>query len=81
MKYEVYYGYGIDEISNKKILGRFDSIDEAENFIKNDILKNHSPNYYLRTTFISKNCRWYDHGSHTQFYLLISDNNKQDWNI
>jgi len=76
MKFNVYYGHGFNEISNKKLLGKFESIDEAENFIKNDILKNHFPNYYLRTTFISKTCRWYDYGSHRQLYLLIKNNEK-----
>ena len=70
MKYKVYYGPGGNTTQNKIFLAEFDSIKGAEDFIKKDIEINHKPNYYLRITYVSQTCRWYDYGSHFKFYLI-----------
>jgi len=70
MKFNVYYGRGFDETDNKELLASITTIDDAENFIKKDIKEKHPQSGYLRITYISETCRWYDYGSYTKFYLV-----------
>lgn len=70
MKFKVYYGKGFDSTENKMYLAEYDSLEEAENFVKENINANHTITYYLRIAYISETCRWYDYGSHSLFYLI-----------
>jgi len=70
MKFNVYYGRGFDETDNKELLASFQTIEDAENFVKKDIKEKYPRSGYLRTTHISETCRWYDYGNYTKFYLI-----------
>jgi len=70
MKYNVYYGYGTG-IEDKEIIGTFDKIKDAEDFVYKHIKKNQKENYYVIKTIVNKFFMWYDYGSYFKFYTIF----------
>lgn len=69
MKYKVYYGSGID-VRKMLHLNEFDTIAEADKYVEDNIYKHHKNVYYIQRTFVSDDCRWYDYGHYTKFYVV-----------
>lgn len=70
MIYNVYYGYGTG-IDNKEIIGTFNTIKDAEQFIYQHIKDKQKENYYVIKTTVNKHFMWYDYGSYLKFYTLL----------
>jgi len=72
MEYKVYFGkteFGRETTNDMTLLASFNSLEEAKKFICKRISEYHSPNYYIRIGK-AENLRWYDYGSHTEFYAI-----------
>ena len=52
MKFNIYYGKGLD-IEDQELISSFSSMEEAEKFLFKYIKEHHLNSGYIRTTFIS----------------------------
>ena len=71
MKYEVqWHGY---EENNKVIKkhGIFNTLNEAQNSVREWWKKNNFEPYYIRQCMHEDGTCWWDYGSHTCFYYFI----------
>lgn len=71
-KVKAYYGaHGKYEQEN--LIGEFESMQDAENYVYRHIKDNHKDSGYIRKIFQSDKMWWYDYGHHAKFYTIISD--------
>ena len=71
MKYEVqWHGYEEDEKVIKKH-GIFNTLDEAQDSVREWWKKNDFEPYYIRQCMLEDGTCWWDYGSHTCFYYFV----------
>ena len=71
MKYEVQW-HGYEE--NKKVIkkhGIFNTLDEAQDSVREWWKKNDFKPYYIRQCMLEDGTCWWDYGSHTCFYYFV----------
>lgn len=69
MKFNIYYGKGLDFVG-QELISSFNSMEEAEKFLFDYIQEHHPNSGYIRKTFVSDTQREYDYGSYTMFYTI-----------
>lgn len=65
--FEVYFG----NLNKKDKLAIFKNFDLAEKFILNHIKENQK-SHYIRFIIEDNGNRWFDYGSHTNFYYIFN---------